>query len=666
MNAVAESITGWTIQEARGRPLLEVFPIFNEETGGPVENPVDKVLREGAIVGLANHTVVMRRDATLVPIDDSAAPIRDAAGNLFGVVLVFRDVSAEKRSTLRREYLSRAGEALTATADYRESLAAVVKLAVPRLADWCAVDILDDGAAASTQLAVAHVDPAKVAFARELGRRYSPDPHAAAGVPNVLRTGRSELYSVIPQEMLEAGAVDDDHLRLIHELDLRSAMVVPLPGRERIFGALTFVFAESGRTYGPDDLEFAEDLARRAALVIERRKLEDERRVLLEAERRARQQAETANRVKDDFLATVSHELRNPLQAILGWAKLLLQRQVPEEFRKPLMTIERNARAQARLIEDILDISRIISGKLRLDLDQASLANAVADAIEACRGAAESKQITVVSEVDPSADVYADPIRLLQIVSNLVSNAVKFTPNGGNVFIGTDRVGAFTRLTVRDTGEGIDPDFLPVIFEPFRQGDASSARKHGGLGLGLAIVRQLVSAHGGSVRAESPGKGRGSMFVVELPTRSKTETGGRHADLGTSVPDLSGTRALVVDDQPDALALVGEILAHAGAIVATAHSANEAFEKLLEFKPDILVSDIGMPEMDGHDLLQCVRRLAPSDGGQTPAIALTAYASGEDVERCVASGFQSHIAKPVDPEHLVRLVGNLARPTEKR
>ena len=662
MNPIAEALTGWPLDEARGRALPEVFPIVNEETRRSVPNPVEKVLREGAIVGLANHTVLLRRDGTDVPIDDTAAPILDGAGSLFGVVLIFRDVTEEKRVAIRREYLSRAAEALTTTLDYREALATIVQLAVPRLADWCSVSILEPGATAPTQIAVAHADPAKVAFARELGARYAPDPHAAHGVPNVIRTGRSELHPRIPQEMLEAAAVDEEHLRLIQQLALRSAMVVPLQGRDRTFGALTFVYAESGRTYGEQDLLFAEELAHRAALVIERRRLEDDRAALLEAERHARQQAEIANRTKDEFLATASHELRNPLQAILGWTRLLLQREVPPELEKPLRTIERNARAQARLIEDVLDVSRIISGKLRLDLGQASVVHAIADAIEAARPAAEAKGITLLSHVESGAEVYADQVRLQQIVSNLVSNAVKFTQKGGKISIAAEREGPHLRLSVRDTGEGIDPALLTAIFEPFRQGDASSTRRHGGLGLGLAIVRQLVLAHGGRVRAESEGKGHGSNFIVELPGRPSARPAGMRRDdtPPRAVPRLPATRVLVVDDDPDAVELVHELLTNAGAVVQTAQSAVEALERLAHFHPQVLVSDIGMPDVDGYGLIRQIRLLEASNGGRTPALALTAYASVDDADRCLASGFQGHLAKPVDPEQLVRVVAILA------
>jgi PAS domain S-box-containing protein len=662
MNPVAESLTGHSRDESRGKPLSEVFPIYNEETRHPIQNPVEKVLKEGKIVGLANHTVLVRRDGSEVLIDDTAAPILDRNKRLAGVVLVFRDVTEQRRAMVRREHLARAGDALAATADYRESLATIVELAVPRFADWCAVDILEGDQKLPTRLAVAHIDPAKVAFARELVRRYPADPDSPRGVYNVIRTGRSELYTEVPRELIDQAAVDEEHLRMLRELDLRSAMVVPLPGRNRIFGAITFVYAESGRRYDAADLAHAEELAHRAALVIERQRLDEDRAALLAAERHAREQAEIANRTKDEFLATASHELRNPLQAILGWARLLLQRQLPPELEKPLRTIERNARAQARLIEDVLDISRIISGKLRLDLVQASVASAVADAIEAARPTADSKGVALVSRIEAGAEVHADQIRLQQIVSNLVSNAVKFTPRGGQVTVDAERAGSKLKITVSDTGEGIDPAFFDAIFEPFRQGDASSTRRHGGLGLGLAIVRQLVVAHGGTVQAQSEGRGCGSKFIVELPAQPNTsaEVLTRRDTPAGALPRLLATRVLVVDDDPDAVELVHQLLTNAGAEVQTAQSAGEALQRLAHFQPQVLVSDIGMPDVDGYGLIRRVRALEPSHGGRTPAVALTAYASVDDAERCRASGFQGHLAKPVDPDLLVRVVAELA------
>jgi PAS domain S-box-containing protein len=660
MNPIAEELTGWTLADARGRPLGEVFSIVNEETRRKVESPVARVLREGAIVGLANHTVLVRRDGTDLPIDDSAAPIRDDDGKLFGVVMVFRDVSRDKREAARRSFLMRAGDALLNANDYRSALRAVAELAVPQLADWCAVDVLEPDAKAATQLAVAHVDPAKVQLAKELGRKYPPDPNAPTGSPNVIRTGQPELYRHIPQAILEASAKDDAHREIIRKLSLRSAMIVPLRGRDRVFGAITFVHAESAREYTDDDLVFAEELARRGATVIERRRLEEERATLLAREREARAQADLANRAKDEFLATVSHELRNPLNAILGWSALLQKRELPADVLRALGTIERNARAQARLIEDVLDMARVISGKLRLDLGAADVAQAIADAVESIRPTADSKSVRVTTRLGPGLRIRADQVRVQQIVSNLLSNAVKFTDPGGSVELSAAIEGPTLRIAVRDSGDGIDPALLGVIFEPFRQVDGSTTRRHGGLGLGLAIVRQLTLAHGGSVRAESEGRGQGATFVVELPAPPPGARGRRSTppDPGASRRDK---RVVVVDDDADAVGLIAELLEQAGARVATATSASTAFAEIRRAPPDVLVSDIGMPDEDGFSLVRRVRALAPGEGGATPAVALTAYSRPEDAERAHEAGFQRHVAKPVDPDEFLAIVAELAR-----
>jgi PAS domain S-box-containing protein len=389
--------------------------------------------------------------------------------------------------------------------------------------------------------------------------------------------------------------------------------------------------------------------------------LEDERLLLLERERAAREQAEIANRTKDEFLATVSHELRNPLNAILGWAKLLLQRDLPADVQKHLGTIERNARAQARLIDDVLDISRIISGKLSLELREASVAQAIADAVESVRLLAEGKGVVLETEVESGIEVRADQLRLQQIVSNLLSNAVKFTPRGGRVMVLAGIVSGRLRIVVTDTGEGIDAPLLALIFEPFRQADASTTRRHAGLGLGLAIVKELVNAHGGSVRAESGGKGQGATFIVELPTRPSHRPPVHGTTARRQLPRLQGTRVLVVDDEPDAVEIVTELLGSAGAVVEGARSAEEVLEKLPAFHPEVLVSDIGMPGMDGYDLIRSIRALDRSQGGRVPALALTAYTRKEDIERSLSAGFQAHLGKPVDAEKLLSTIANLAR-----
>jgi PAS domain S-box-containing protein len=669
MNAVAEQLTGWNESQARGRPLDEVFPIFSEKTRERCENPVQKVLSEGKIVGLANHTVLRSRAGTETPIDDSAAPIRDAKGALFGVVLVFRDVSAEKRDHVRGDFLARAGGVLAASLDYRATLASVVQFAVPELADWCTVLLLEPGETEPRQVAMAHADPAKLQFARDLTERYPPDPNASSGARHVIRTGQAELYTELSPALIERSARDDEHLRLLRELRLHSAMIVPLLGRERTLGALTFIHAESRRRYSEEDLAFAEEFARRAALAIENALALRQAEQARAEERKLRREADVANKAKDEFLATVSHELRTPLNAILGWASALRSRHPAPDLDKPLAIIERNARRQARLIEDVLDISRVISGKLTLTLGPTNLAEVVQNAIESVAPAAEAKHIRIQSELEVAVSVTADGDRLQQAVWNLLSNAVKFTPEAGEVKVRMHREGSDICICVSDTGEGISSEALPIIFEPFRQADASTTRRHGGLGLGLAIVQQLVTAHGGTVRAESDGLGRGAKFVVALPAHIAVASVPEEQPLpaassidhaATAWRSLSGLSVLVVDDEPDALDVVAHILRACGAQVTTAGNAAQALQALSGMRADVIVSDIAMPEMDGFTFMRQVRAMPASSGGRTPALALTAYARKEDAQRAFLAGYQMHASKPIDPPQLVSIVANLA------
>jgi PAS domain S-box-containing protein len=670
MNAIAEKLTGWTEPDALGQLLPNVFCILSEASRAPVESPVAKVLREGKVVGLANHTVLRPKAGREIPIDDSGAPIFDEHGKIVGVVLVFRDVSHEKRVQARAEFLAHAGESLGSSLDYQSTLATVARSAVPQLADWCGVDLVDATNGKTRQVAVAHADPNKVKFAVELGARYPPDPNATSGVPQVIRSGKSELYAELPQELLEAGARDAEHRQIIRELDLKSAMVVALRAHGRTFGAMSFVYAGSDRRYGPEDLAFAEELARRAALAIENSLALKEAEDARARERWLRSEAERANHAKDEFLATVSHELRTPLNAILGWTLTLRARKPPEEIDKALVIVERNARAQAKLIEDVLDVSRIISGKLALNLGPTNVAAAARAAIETISPTAEAKGIALTTQIsDEGLTITADADRLQQVVWNLLSNAVKFTPQGGKVALAVSCNGPEVLLQVTDNGEGIRPENLGPIFEAFQQADASTTRRHGGLGLGLSIVKQLVFAHGGTVRATSDGLGRGSSFIVRLPLRASV-TAARTDDGVRSEPGpvfldepsdvrLDGLRVLIVDDEEDALGLLTTVLHGRGATVNTASSVAEALEQFERARPDVIVSDIGMPMEDGYSLIKKIRGRSPEQGGRTPAVALTAYARPEDAQRAFAAGFQVHVTKPLEPARLASVVANL-------
>jgi PAS domain S-box-containing protein len=404
--------------------------------------------------------------------------------------------------------------------------------------------------------------------------------------------------------------------------------------------------------------------------------IEAEREDLLVREKLAREEAEIANRLKDEFLATLSHELRTPLNAILGWSSLLIDNRMTDDDKsRGLEIIQRNAQLQARLVEDVLDVSRIISGKLKLEVAPLELAPILQNAVESVLPTVEAKDIQLQPffDSDPCL-VYGDSNRLQQVIWNLLSNAIKFTPKGGRVQIRMERIYSHVEIVVSDSGVGIEPSVLPYIFERFRQADQSSTRNYGGLGLGLAIVKNLVEMHGGSVSAESEGEGRGATFTIKLPViGQRTFRNEIHDESGSEVsetkreipfevpPELEGIRVLVVDDEPDARLMVQAVLEHCGAIVTTASSAAEGLLTLQEALPDVLLSDLGMPQEDGYTLIRKVRALPVERGGQTPAAALTAYARVEDRMHVLRSGFQIHIPKPVEPAELVAVVLNLVK-----
>jgi signal transduction histidine kinase len=403
----------------------------------------------------------------------------------------------------------------------------------------------------------------------------------------------------------------------------------------------------------------------RAHLAAER-VAQEERARLLEEAVAARAEAEAVNRAKDVFLATLSHELRTPLTAILGWARMLRDTGMDaESARHGLEVIERNAEAQHQLIRDLLDVSRIISGKLQLTTRQVGLGPIVEAALDSVRQAADAKAISLGAEYAGETDlVTGDPDRLQQVIWNLLSNAIKFTPKGGSVGVRVERDGSDVCVRVSDTGQGIAPEFLPHVFERFRQQDGSTTREHGGLGLGLAIVRHLVEQHGGRVSAESPGARGGSTFTISLPVATVKESAEASHDAGRpshispkdGAPPLEGVRVLVVDDQPDARELLALVLGRAGAEVLTASSAAEARELYEREGADVLVSDVGMPVEDGYSL---VARIRSTPAGFVKAVALTAYAAEEDRRRSLDAGFDAHIAKPVEPGELVDLIAGL-------
>ncbi len=460
------------------------------------------------------------------------------------------------------------------------------------------------------------------------------------------------------------------------QLPIRSYLAVPVVSRnDDIVGGLFFGHSDTG--VFTDRIErVVVSLAAQAAVAIDNARLYEnlktaaaERERLFDAERAARAEAERASRMKDEFLATLSHELRTPLNAILGWSQVLLARKgADDDLKRGLETIARNARAQTQLIDDLLDMSRIVSGKVRLDVQPLDLSSVVDAAVDSVRPSAEAKGIRLQKILDPLAGpVSGDPNRLQQVVWNLLSNAIKFTPKGGKVEVLLARVNSHLEVTVTDSGQGISAAFLPYVFDRFRQADASSTRIYSGLGLGLSIVKQLVELHGGSVQAKSDGDNCGATFIVRLPlapVRSgesrENPTAMRSSGIEWEQIPLDGIKVLVVDDEADARELIKQVLVQCGAAVTTASSSDEGLQVLQALRPHVLVSDIGMPDKDGYQFMRDLRSISAAKGGNTPAIALTAFARSEDRTRAMVAGYQIHISKPIEPQELIATVASLA------
>jgi len=746
------------------------------------------------------------------------------------VLSVSLDITDRKQAETRQReaerssrFLAEASRILTSSLDYTATLQTLARLAVPEIADWCGVHVVEaDGTIEC--VAIAHVDPAMEALARELMARYPLRPTSKRGVPAVLRSGRSVLRRQVADEIIAALARTPEDAALLRRLELRSVMIVPLIARGRTLGAITFITAGTDRRYDEQALAVAEDLAARAALAVDNARLyadaEDRRseaeiiadlarrsnasleadsvlpavadaaraltrcdvarialwdagetalvyryavgqrsdhaglrmvkgsglasavvasgrpqrtdniqidqrvredvrafaktegtiavmvvpitvhnRVegviycgrrraqpfterdeavalriaehaaialrnaqLFRREQQARAEAEAANRGKDDFLAVLSHELRTPLQAMLGWLRLMRAGRLDAAATaKALETIERNTQVQTKLIGDLLDVSGILAGKLRVEPRVMDLATVMAAAVQSVQAAALAKNIALTSAVEPGPVlVDGDPDRIDQVLANLLSNALKFTPAGGTVEVRLRRDGDYAHLTVADSGIGIAPEMLPHVFDRFRQADSSTTRTHGGLGLGLALVRYLVEAHGGRVRAESTGVGGGAVFEIILPLRAEGPATHAATEGGPAV-ELTGARVLVVEDDADTRDFLGFALRSAGVKPALAATAAEALARLTAEAFDLVVSDLSMPGADGYALIRRLRELDAAAGGRRPAVALTAHAGPDDRRRALEAGFDAYLVKPVDAKDLAGVVARLLR-----
>jgi PAS domain S-box-containing protein len=662
-NDGARRMFGYRAEEVVGKPVTVLLPADRHDEEREI---LARLVRGERIEQF--ETIRVCKDGTLRPVSLTISPIRDARGVVIGAAKIARDLTqrVEVEQALREEtrvleLLNQTGTAIAAQLDLDNLLQLVTDSATA----------LSGGKYGAFFL---HVDGSFRLSALTGAPREEIDwlgmPWGTPLFEATLRGVGVVRSSDVTRDPRSGGKAAGGPQQA------RSYLAVPIVARSgEVIGGLFFGHPDAGVfTERSERLVLA--VAAQAAVAIDNahlyddvRRLAGEREQLLEAERAARQEAERVSLLKDEFLANLSHELRTPLNAILGWSQLIVAGAAQGvDQRRGLETIARNARAQARLIEDLLDMSRIVSGKLRLEVKQVDLALVAQGAVDTVRPSAEAKEIRLEQSVDPAIGPAAgDPNRLQQVVWNLLSNAVKFTPRGGTVFVTLSREPSHVEIAVRDTGQGIRPDFLPHVFERFRQADPSTTRKQGGLGLGLSIVKHLVELHGGTVEARSPGEGQGATFVVRLPVAA-VRGDAEHRELllprtrlrECELIDLTGVRVLLVDDEPDARELLRRVLARCRAKVLTAASAAEALEIVRRERPDVLVSDIGMPDMDGHRLVRAMRKLPPDAGGRTPAVALTAYARSEDRTRAILAGYQVHVAKPVEPYELVATVASLA------
>ncbi len=615
-NQSAERIFGYTADEMIGKSITTLFPPDRLDE----EPQILARLQRGERV---EHfqTIRLRKDGTPVAISATISPIHDREGKVIGASKVARDVT----QAVELEGRFKAIIASSDDAIISKDLTGVVR-------SW------------------------NESAERIFG--YTADEMIGKSITVLFPTDRLEEEPKILEQLRRGQRVDHfETVRLSKDGRLVDVSVTISP-----------VKGPAGEIIG---------VSKVARDITSIKRILREREELLERETAARSEAERVGRMKDEFLATLSHELRTPLNAILGWATILRTEATadPADLEQGLEIIERNARAQAQLIEELLDMSRIINGKLRLDVQAVDLQVIIHEAIESVRPAADAKGIRLARILDSqSGSITGDPNRLQQVLSNLLTNAVKFTPKGGRIQVVLRRVNSHVEISVADSGQGIAPEFVPQLFTRFSQADTSIARHYGGLGLGLALVKSLVELHGGSVKASSAGLGQGATFVISLPL-----TAVRHDELGPALtpapspvaaaganPDLRGFHILVIDDEADARKLIQHILQMCHATVTTAAGAAEGLEAVKQHRPDMVLSDVGMPAEDGYQFLAKLRRLSDAEGGDTPAVALTAFARAEDRRRALMAGFQMHLPKPVEPAELLAVVANLCAANRRR
>jgi PAS domain S-box-containing protein len=677
-NHAAERVFGYTSDEIIGKSITILIPpdLQHEETS------ILEKIRNGERIE-HYETIRVRKDGKLIDVSLSVSPIKTGDGKIVGASKIARDITSRKKIERRLkeqtevvETINRLGQLLLAELDLHKLVQGVTDAATDLTAAQFGsffYNVLNEEGASYMLYTLSGVP--REAFA------HFPMPRATdlfgptyrgEGTIRIDDVGKDPRYGKnSPYYGMPPG-----HLPVV------SYLAVPVLTRTGdVIGGLFFGHPEPAR-FSERHERIIEGLAAQAAIAMDNARLYEtaqkslqEREKLLASEKEARHMAETASRTKDEFLGLLSHELRTPLNAILGWSRMLSTQLDEATYTRAVESIERNAKLQSRLIDDMLDISRIISGKLRLDTQPVDLTAVINAAVDTLRPAAEAKNIRVYVVLDYSAGVVlGDSTRLQQIVWNILSNAIKFTPKEGSVQVSLERINSHVEITVSDTGIGIEEEFLPYVFDRFRQADSTSSKKYGGLGLGLSIVRQLAELHGGTVEADNREDVKGAVFTVKLPIMAvhpKSEKRFNEIEqniqaVGSTLafdcpPSIDGTKLLVVDDEPDARMLIRAILEQCGAQVETCESAAQALKLIEEYKPDILVSDIGMPEVDGYDLIRKIRGKEKGSGKRLPAVALTAFARPEDRLKALSAGYNMHIPKPVEPAELIVVIASLTK-----
>ncbi len=677
-NNGANRVFGYTAEEIIGKSITILIPPDRQNEEALI---LDKIRKGERIEHY--ETIRLRKDGTTVEVSLSVSPIKAPDGKIIGASKIARDISARKQiekslqeQTEVVETIYRMGQMLSAELDLHKLVQGVTD--------------------AATDLTNAHFGSFFYNILNEDGASYMLYTLSGVPIENFAHFPMPRTTDLFGPTFRGEGTICIDDVKKDERygksspyygmppghLPVTSYLAVPVISRSgEVIGGLFFGHPEAGK-FTERHAQIIEGIAAQAAIAMDNARLYEaaqksiqEREKLLASEQEARKLAESASRTKDEFLGLLSHELRTPLNAILGWSRMLGSRLDEATYTRAVDSIERNAKLQSRLIDDMLDVSRIISGKLRLDAQPVDLTMVINAAVDTLRPAAEAKNIRVYVVLDYSAGlILGDATRLQQVVWNILSNAIKFTPKDGSIQVALERINSHIEVTVSDSGIGIDEDFLPFVFDRFRQADSTSSKKYGGLGLGLSIVRQLVELHGGTVEANNREDVRGAVFIVKLPVmavhpKSKQQANELEPNIQAvggvlpfdCPPSIEGTKILVVDDEPDARILLRAILEQCGAEIKTAENAAQTLLLLEEYEPDILVSDIGMPEVDGYELIGKIRKKEKGSGKRLPAVALTAFARTEDRLRALSAGFNMHIPKPVEPAELIVVIANLTK-----